>query len=239
MVTDLCVDGAARDTAMEHLGSQWRTNQAAATGYARKLVGASDADDIVAEATLRVLTRIAGGAAPIDNFRAYLLTSVRNAASDHLARRREFSEADLDALDRPVTDAEPEEDELIREALATLPPAWQQVLWWAEGHGLPHRDVARWTGTNANAVSALNYRAREALRKAYLVAHLGQPGTLECAWAHDHLPALVRGTLSPVRRTRLVAHLSACDDCTHAHDELAAVGSRMPSLAGTQRRASA
>jgi RNA polymerase sigma factor (sigma-70 family) len=136
----------------------------------------ADAEDAVAEGFARLfaaLPRLAGR--PIV-FRAYLLTTVRNAATD---RHRRMRKVDLrEAV--PEGPAEPGADQaalsaaerhLVRQALQTLPARWRTVLWLTAVEGLSPAEIARRIGITPAAVAALAYRSRQGLRAAFLELH--------------------------------------------------------------------
>lgn len=149
-------------------------------GAARHVAGRcttspADADDAVSEAFTRVfaaLPRLTGRKVA---FRAYLLTAVRNAATDGYRRSARFALGE--ALPEEGFGSEPEEHalrgaehHLMEEALQTLPARWRTVLWLTEVEGLTPLEVSQWLGLKPNAVAALAYRSRCGLRQAYLEA---------------------------------------------------------------------
>jgi RNA polymerase sigma factor (sigma-70 family) len=133
----------------------------------------ADAEDAVAEGFARLfaaLPRLAGR--PIV-FRAYLLTTVRNVATD---RHRRMRRLDLrDAVPEGPSEAEADHDvlsaaegRLVGQALQTLPARWRTVLWLTAVEGLSPAEVGRLIGITPAAVAALSYRSRQGLRMAYL-----------------------------------------------------------------------
>jgi len=128
---------------------------------------AAEVQDVVAEVFARMLDQIRSGRGPTSSFRAYLLTAVRHEAGRRamLARRCE-----------PVADLEPwstahelpEVDDRLRDAYAALPFRWRRTLWQLDVEGRRPHELASELGLTPNAVSALGYRARAALRSAYL-----------------------------------------------------------------------
>jgi RNA polymerase sigma factor (sigma-70 family) len=152
----------------EAYGELFARHAAVARRVASRAGPFGDADDVVAEVFASVLGQLRSGRGPTKSFRAYLLTAVRHEAGRRarLARRCE-----------PVADLEPwsataspssEADDHIREAYATLPERWRRTLWQLDVEGRRPRELAAELGLTANAVSALGYRARSALRSAYL-----------------------------------------------------------------------
>ncbi|MDQ3946443.1 MAG: sigma-70 family RNA polymerase sigma factor [Actinomycetota bacterium] len=132
----------------------------------------ADAEDAVAEGFARLFAALPRLAGRDIVFRAYLLTTVRNVATD---RHRRMRKVDLrEAV--PEWPSEPEADQsalsaaerhLVREALQTLPSRWRTVLWLTAVEGLTPTEVGRLIGITPAAVAALAYRSRQGLRSAY------------------------------------------------------------------------
>ncbi|MFN3865978.1 MAG: RNA polymerase sigma factor, partial [Demequina sp.] len=133
----------------------------------------SDVDDVVAEAFARVLRALQRGDGPDLAFRAYLFTVVRRTGMDVIDKgirtkpRDDMSpyESALGysaASDEPAIDGF--EHDMVGNAFTSLPERWQAVLWYTEVEKKSPREIAPLLGLSANAVAALAYRAREALR---------------------------------------------------------------------------
>jgi RNA polymerase sigma-70 factor, ECF subfamily len=143
---------------------------------ARSLTGnASDAEDVVQEASLRAFRGIAsfGGI----NARAWTLAVVRNTAYTWLLKNRSaalvFTE-DLDGaeqqrLERPAAGGAgtPEslllaraEAEAVQEAIAALPASFREVIVLRELHELNYRDIAEITNAPIGTVMSRLSRAR-------------------------------------------------------------------------------
>ena len=75
-------------------------------------------------------------------------------------------------------------------------------------------------------MSALGYRAREGLRRAYLDAHLRDAPTPECAEVWPLLAGAIRGGLGPAQQVEVDEHLAGCEHCRAALAELEAVNTR-------------
>jgi RNA polymerase sigma factor (sigma-70 family) len=133
-----------------------------------------DAEDVVHEAFVKIVSAIKRGYGPADNFGAYLNTSLRSAAAslwtkegrERPALMQELEPGPFDdpALDRVLSVFEQED---VAEAMRALPERWRTVLWHAEVMGEPPRNIAPMLGIEPNAVSALLIRARAGLRAAY------------------------------------------------------------------------
>ncbi|MDQ1514703.1 MAG: hypothetical protein QOE80_533 [Actinomycetota bacterium] len=222
---------------------------------ARKVAGmcassAADAEDAVAEGFARVFAALPRMVGRQIAFRPYLLTCVRNAATDRLRRERR-----IDLRDQmPETAGSAQADDmalmglernLVGEALQALPARWRTVLWLTEVEGLSPAEVSRRIGIKPNAVAALAYRARKGLREAYLQAHLKAEASEECRATVSRLGNYVRGDLAEKERLTVQAHLDGCAKCRCRRDELTDVNATLRNaflpvpllLAGLQRKA--
>jgi RNA polymerase sigma factor (sigma-70 family) len=222
---------------------------------ARKVAGmcassAADAEDAVAEGFARVFAALPRMAGRQIAFRPYLLTCVRNAATDRLRRERR-----IDLRDQmPETAGSAQADDmallglernLVGEALQALPARWRTVLWLTEVEGLSPAEVSRRIGIKPNAVAALAYRARKGLREAYLQAHLKAEASEECRATVGRLGNYVRGDLAEKERLAVQAHLDSCAKCRCRRDELTDVNATLRNaflpvpllLAGLHRKA--
>jgi RNA polymerase sigma factor (sigma-70 family) len=204
---------------------------------ARKVAGmcattAADAEDAVAEGFARVFAALPRMAGRTIAFRPYLLTAVRNAATDRLRRERRIdlresmpeTAAALQADDVALLGLE---RNLVGEALQALPARWRTVLWLTEVEGLSPAEVSRRIGIKPNAVAALAYRARKGLREAYLQAHLRAEASQECRGTVARLGNYVRGELSEKDRTAIQVHLDSCAKCRCRRDELTDVNATL------------
>lgn len=221
---------------------------------ARKVAGmcassAADAEDAVAEGFARVFAALPRMAGRQIAFRPYLLTCVRNAATDRLRRERR-----IDLREQmPETPGSAQADDmallgleknLVGEALQALPARWRTVLWLTEVEGLSPAEVSRRIGIKPNAVAALAYRARKGLREAYLQAHLKAEASEDCRATVNRLGNYVRGDLAEKDRVAVQTHLDACAKCRCRRDELTDVNATLRNaflpvpllMAGLQRK---
>lgn len=139
------------------------------------------AQDLVAEAFARMLQAVANGHGPTDNARGYLAVSVRNLSARHGRRRAHHhapTVADEQELLR-VPDPSPGVDHAVLteeanrdllDALAALQPRWREVLLLTHVEELTVAEASRRLGITPAAFTALSYRARRALRSAYLAS---------------------------------------------------------------------
>ncbi|HWJ10408.1 MAG TPA: sigma-70 family RNA polymerase sigma factor, partial [Nocardioides sp.] len=190
---------------------------------ARILVGAEQAEELVAESFARVLAQLRAGRGPRDNFRAYLHVTIRNGFRDSLRAPRESPVSDQPWL---FDDVQPSVEELVEDleadtaahAFATLPESWQKVLWHVEVEGRKPGEVADLLGMRAGAVSSLAHRAREGLRRAYLDQHVvTDAAASECAWTRVRLSQYVRSDLSARAEEKVAAHIGGCEECLAAY----------------------
>jgi RNA polymerase sigma factor (sigma-70 family) len=139
----------------------------------------ADAEDYVADAFIRILCQLRRGKGPGGPLRPYLWTSLRHVAADaHRGQRgREQPTADLSVVPELGADSLPQLEidirHAVRSAMMSLPVRWREVLWSTEVEGQSPAELAAELGASAQAISALAYRARKALRQAYNEADPG------------------------------------------------------------------
>ncbi len=189
----------------------------------------TDVDDIVSEAFARVLKALQQGDGPDMAFRAYLFTVVRRTGLDVIAKgKRTRLDEDMTTHDKAIGYEKPSdepaldnfEQSVVADAFKSLPERWQVVLWYTEIEKKSPGEVAPLLGLSPNGVAALAYRAREALRQAYLQQHLATTDDLECLSASEHLAAYVRGGLTKREHAKVEAHVNDCERCAALVGEL-------------------
>ncbi len=201
---------------------------------ARGLGGPDLADDLVAEAFVRILALLKEGKGPQRTFGAYLKLTLRSVYVDHV-RRDSRVETQGDATDLPEvpvvdpTDARVETT-FITKAFGGLAPRAQLVLWLSEVDEVPPAEIGELLSLTPNAVAQLAFRARESLRQGYLAEHLAVSVDPECREIAELLPAHVRGASTPRRTARVEEHVAACTRCALALVELQAVESQLRAL---------
>jgi RNA polymerase sigma factor (sigma-70 family) len=182
----------------------------------------ADVDDIVSDAFEAVLRALQDGNGPTEAFRAYLFTVIRRTARD-LKRRTERTSPceDMAIHDHALAPIAPSSDPAIAkfehtavaEAFASLPERWQIVLWHTEIEKQTPAEIAPGLGLTPNGVAALAYRAREALRQAYLQEHLAAVEDTACLSVFQDLAGFVRGSLTRRDLEFVTAHLRVCQRC--------------------------
>ncbi|UFU05506.1 sigma-70 family RNA polymerase sigma factor [Ruania halotolerans] len=209
----------------------WSRHGAAGVRAARKVTDRFDADDLVQEAFVRILSAIRRGKGPSEHFRPYMYATIRSismnwARTDHATTAVDdlSTQADPDAvfedaaLDRTLTGR----------AFAKLRPEWQTILWYTEVEGMPAREAALHLGITPRAASALACRAREGLRSAWLQAHVAADGVEDCCrWTVEHLGAYTRDALGRRDRHRVQDHLTHCVKCAILVEEIDHVAQRL------------
>ena len=197
-----------------------------------------DAKDIVAEVFADVLHQLRRGKGPQTSFRSYLFTSVRREAGKRarLHQRVRVTD-DMSTIDKPVPfgggGSDTFERELVRAAFTSLPTRWRTVLWQLDVDGLKPHELASHLGLKPNAVSALAYRAREGLRKAYLEQHVltkEQSPASACAEVRRRLVAFVRGSATAHDVILIDPHLETCVSCMDVYLELEDVNTHLGSV---------
>jgi len=245
--SDTVLIAAARAGDNDAIGVLWKRHAPAALRLARGLAGTSAADDLVAEAFTRIIKTLRGGAGPTELFRPYLYTVIKNLAGREQQRDTRFTDAETD-FDQLETDDEADPaDTVARElnrhilgrAFTTLPERWQAILWYLEVETMKPREVAPLVGLNAGAVSSLAYRARRALRAAWVQEHVDLGAVpAECRAALADFGAYEAGTLSPRGRKRFEQHVRDCESCpdflAQSRREVTSIAAvLMPLVAGT------
>ncbi|HEX6345003.1 sigma-70 family RNA polymerase sigma factor [Umezawaea sp.] len=234
LTSDAELIDSVRGGKIQAYGQLYARHVHAAHNLARQLARSPiEADDLVADAFAKVLSVLCGGGGPDSSFRAYLLTSLRHTAYDKARRDRRLELADdVEAVSGvAATTSLPFHDtavarldrSLAARAFASLPENWQTVLWHTEIEGQTPAQVAPLLGLTPNGVSAMAYRAREALRKAYLQAHVAVNPSERCRATAAKLGAWTRGGLSKRETAQVEAHLDDCAACRALTAELADV----------------
>ncbi|KQX75120.1 sigma-70 family RNA polymerase sigma factor [Aeromicrobium sp. Root472D3] len=237
VVGDAELIAAVRGGDTSAYGELFGRHRDAALRLARQVAGTSDADDLVAEAFVRVLALLQDGRGPDEAFRAYLLTSIRRLHIDRVrARNKVWSTAHEAELDRAVEFVDPAvmtfEHGAAAVAFSSLPERWRLVLWHLDVEGQRPAEVAPLLGMSPNGVSALAYRAREGLRQAYLQHHLAPTLHEGCRRTTGMLGSYVRKGLSARDTATVERHLDGCSRCTGLHLELREVNSNLSGVLG-------
>ncbi|MEU5262101.1 sigma-70 family RNA polymerase sigma factor [Amycolatopsis sp. NPDC021455] len=194
---------------------------------------AAEREDLIAEGFTRVLRILRAGEGPDEDFRPYLLTTIRNTM---ISWRRRDSAVSLVA---EVPDVLPGEgsDEPVGsrlhatvavDAFASLPERWRTVLWRTEIDGDTPARIAQDLGMTPNGVAALAYRAREGLRQAYLDQHVPAVKRRACQAVSGQLAKWVRDGIGDQKAHRITTHLDRCADCRELAAGLRQLNEELP-----------
>ncbi|MFG2895014.1 sigma-70 family RNA polymerase sigma factor [Streptomyces sp. NPDC048248] len=229
----------------------YRRHAQAVLRYARTCCRESHtAEDLAAEVFVRTLRQLRRGGGPGISVRAYLLTTTRRVAADwSRAGRREHLVQDFEPLGTPAdrsphryaTDTgqsaaaqvmQEAEHSRVLQAFRALPERWRTVLWHTVVEREPLVEVAELMGLTANATAVLAHRAREALRQAYLQAHVSESLARHatCETFAGRLGAYARGALRQRAKRELRGHLADCERCALAITELTDLNSSLHDL---------
>lgn len=233
--SDLELLARARDGDSAAFGALFDRHRAVALRTARRLIAGAEAEDVVAEAFARVFRQVVAGQGPREDFKSYVLTTVRHEATrfrDRADRHQAFAESvDLaPTVVAPVGAEEVFDQEAIRRAYAVLPERWRHVLWLLDVEGRKPREIAARLDSTPSRVHALAYRARGALREAYLDQHLASSDSAldpACRSTRQAMARVVRERASRRRQERVRRHIEHCRDCAVVHAELVAVDERL------------
>jgi RNA polymerase sigma factor (sigma-70 family) len=197
----------------------------------------AEREDLIAEAFTRVLRMLREGRGPNEEFRPYLLVTLRNTAISGTSRGAPVSlyaevpevvpvrGADGAVIDRWNASA-------AADAFASLPERWRVVLWHTEVENESPAEVAPLLGMRPNSVAALAYRAREGLRQAYLRMHTPEPPRRECRPTVDKLAGYVRHNVPLPLSRKIGKHLNVCPECRGRVEALRKVNSELRGLLG-------
>ncbi|MGN6696454.1 MAG: RNA polymerase sigma factor [Aquihabitans sp.] len=206
----------------------YQRHRRAGRAFADRLVAGDpriDAEDVVELAFVRCYSALRNGKGPVDTLQYYLFAAIRNGVWDLRQRRQKESLA----LDRWAVDEQagaPGDDDgsaqvsglrshtVIGSAFRNLPERWRHVLWLTEVEGRGPSEVATLLGISPNSVSALAYRARVALRTAFVTANQSGP---DRAWCRPFATRIAE-YMSARRRSEadfgdVLDHLAECIPC--------------------------
>lgn len=203
-------------------GVLYERHSGAARALARQYVSSADAEDVVADAFSKLFEMLRRGVGPDAGFRPYLYTMVRHSSFDvsrGAARTRPSTDDEIESvLGRVASKDDPAlegfERSVIAKAYVDLPERWREVLWYVLVDDLKPAQVAPVLGLSPNGVSALLYRAKEALRAGYLQQHLSHSPSDTCRTVNPLLGGYVRASLSKRETTKIDEHLSTCATCS-------------------------
>ncbi|WP_326948889.1 sigma-70 family RNA polymerase sigma factor [Amycolatopsis sp. NBC_01307] len=194
---------------------------------------AAERDDLIAEGFTRVLRILRSGEGPNEDFRPYLLTTIRNTMITW--RRHDASVSVVAEVPDVLPSAGSDEQvgsrlhaTVAAAAFAGLPERWRIVLWRTEIEGESPARIARDLGMSPNSVAALAYRAREGLRQAYLDQHVPASQRRNCRDVGGQLGRWVRDGIGHHKASRIRTHLDGCADCQELVASLRRLNEELP-----------
>ena len=142
--------------------------------FAYRLLGSVEvAEDVTHDCFLSLIRKPENFRAERASLKTYLYAAARNLAMKHF--RNQGRETGLDEVSEEPKDSPKRgplrrllDEELagqVRDAVFSLPPLQREALILFEYEGLSLNEVAQITGTDAGAIKARLYRAREGLRR--------------------------------------------------------------------------
>jgi RNA polymerase sigma factor (sigma-70 family) len=212
-------------SAFAHL---WSRHLPFARATAHALTSADKVDDLVSEGFARILRLLRNGKGPTDNFRAYLVRTLR---SIHIDVARAYASRvsaaglndDLEPSLPPVTDRDSFDGSTALRAWASLDAADRMILWSSVVDGSSVTEVAAAVDIKPSLVAIRTFRAREHLREAFLREHVQSATDTTCRKHRYRLGSYARGTLADSKRRQLEKHLAHCIECTEASIEIVEV----------------
>lgn len=195
--------------------------------FACRLLGTAEgAEDVVSEAFAKVLDRLLAGGGPTTAFHSYLLTTVRTTMCKQWTADR-LIDPRAELGDVPHSEDDPMihrlDVHLVVGAFRNLSARWQTVLWHLEVESMSMAEVSDLLGIRPTAVAALAFRARAALRIAYLQMHVNTEVDESCRESTAHLVPWLYGRLHRGVRYRMEQHIHDCGRCASAASELSAL----------------
>ena len=142
--------------------------------FAYRLLGSVEvAEDVTHDCFLSLIRKPENFRPERASLKTYLYAAARNLALKHF--RNQGREAGLDEVTEEPKDSprrgplrkllDEELANLVRDAVFSLPPLQREALILFEYEGLSLNEVAEIAGTDAGAIKARLYRAREGLRR--------------------------------------------------------------------------
>src|SRR5207244_1100599 len=134
-LSDAALLEAVRDGSTEAFGTLFERHLAAARRASTYLAKSeSERADIISEAFARILRVLRAGKGPAEEFRPYLLRTMRNIAINTTRQQAPLSPvADMAVFDSPTDTEDPVVADfhrgMITRAFTSLPERWRLVLW--------------------------------------------------------------------------------------------------------------
>lgn len=189
-----------------------------------------DAADLVQETFVRVLTRLDRLDPKRQDLSSYLFKTAQNLFLTGVERGRRVEP--VDELPETPAALPPEDDpqlaplldrqqEEVRLANAALAPRQRLVLALCELEEKSYAEIGELVGLNENAVAQLISRARQSLRHQLRLVQVDRSRLPEgCQELLPQLSALLDGQLKAEKRAALLAHVTGCEHCQGALEDM-------------------
>ncbi|WP_082478345.1 RNA polymerase sigma factor [Microbacterium sp. Leaf320] len=185
--------------------------------------GVIDADDLLSEAMVTMLTKWTQGVGPDRYANAYLIQTMRNRVKDELKSPRSRV-SEITDTNAPVHDPSDEqhvadmhrEYAIVRQALDLLSPDQRTVLVATVLEGRKPAELETELGRPAAAIYSLSRRARLSLRRATLRVVLEDRAPQRCREAASELPDTVVDSVDDAGDARGMEHIRTCTRCRAA-----------------------
>lgn len=148
-----------------------RAHRVGLVGYLSRYVDVGTAEELAADAFTALWQRLPR--LRDENLRAYLYTTGRNLARNHLRKQGRITALEEMPLDLPAPDDDldallirDERSRAIHAAMGDIPPDYRAVLHLLYFAGLAPREAGQVLGKTPRQMGNLTYRAKEALRRA-------------------------------------------------------------------------
>ncbi len=159
----------------ERFSALVRAHRIGLIGYLSRYVDTATAEELAADTFVALWKKLP--ALRDDNLRAYLYTTARNLARNHLRRQRQILSFEEMPTELPASDPEldamlihDERSRAIHAAMADIHPDYRAVLHLLYFADLTPSETAAVLGKSQKQMGNLIYRAKAALRRA-LEAH--------------------------------------------------------------------
>jgi RNA polymerase sigma-70 factor (ECF subfamily) len=134
-------------------------------GYVRSIVrDEKEAEDLTQHVFLKLMSAICKYDDRGVPFSAWLLRLARNAALDHLRRRRAIPAEEVYGADTQVDEDSLDRARSLRAALDTLPEEQRNVVVMRHVIGLTPLEIAAQMGRSESSIHGLHHRGRKALQ---------------------------------------------------------------------------
>jgi DNA-directed RNA polymerase specialized sigma24 family protein len=195
--------------------------------------GNQDSEDLTAEAFTALLEQLLTGTGPVPRFWPGLLVQLRAAMLRTVPHVDTPFAGQEDITGGCLSDAQLEsgrrewEYTLVLDAFASLPTRPRTLLLRLLIRGMSVEVVAAALRTDVDLAAKAASSAREALRVAYLQAHVPSSLSPACAEPASRLAAWLCGHLAQQPREQVSRHVADCSFCRQTVSELTDLRQRM------------